>query len=57
MAYVQGRDYVVPKDISPLLLDTLAHRLVLKPGAENEGVTAVKILTEIVRSVREPRIS
>ena len=57
MAYVQGRDYVVPKDISQLAIDTLAHRLILRPGAESEGVTARKILDGIIRSVHEPKIS
>ena len=56
-AYLQGRDYVVPNDILPLFADTLAHRLVLRPGAENENKTAVKILNEIVSSVKALKIS
>ena len=57
MAYVQGRDYVVPKDISPLFADTLAHRLILRPGVENENITVAKILADILRSVQPPRIN
>ena len=57
MAYVQGRDYVTPKDIAPLVADTLAHRLILRPGAENENITPGRILEGIMRSVHEPRIS
>jgi len=57
MAYVQGRDYVVPKDITPLVIDTLAHRLILRPGAENENITTAKILEGIMRTIHEPRIS
>ena len=57
MAYLQARDYAVPKDISPLIVDTLAHRLILRPGAENEGVTALSILEGILKSVQAPRIS
>ena len=56
MAYLQGRDYVVPKDIAPLLTDTLSHRLILRPGAEHDGITTGKILDKIVSSVRMPRI-
>jgi len=56
MAYLQGRDYVVPKDITPLLVDTLAHRLILRPGAENENITTSKILDSIQKSVHVPRI-
>ena len=55
-AYLQGRDYVVPGDISPLFVDALAHRLVLRPGAENENLTAEKILGKVLKSVQAPRI-
>jgi MoxR-like ATPase len=56
MAYLQGRDYVVPKDVAPLFTDALAHRLILRPGAENEGITAVRILDNIFSSVYAPKI-
>ena len=56
MAYLQGRDYVVPLDISSLFIDTLAHRLMLQPGAESENITAVGILHGILDSVYQPRI-
>ena len=56
MAFLQGRDYVVPKDIFPLVVDTLSHRLILRPGAENENITTVKILDGIMSSVHAPRI-
>jgi len=56
-AYLQGRDYVVPNDIAPLFVDTLAHRLILRPGADNENITATKILDSIINHVQAPRIS
>ena len=55
-AYLQGRDYVVPGDIAPLFIDTLAHRLVLRPGAENENITARKILDKVIKAVQAPRV-
>jgi MoxR-like ATPase len=57
MAYLQGRDYVIPKDIAPLFTDTLSHRLILRPGADNEGITAAKILDSVFNSVTAPRIA
>jgi MoxR-like ATPase len=57
MAYLQGRDYVIPNDIAPLFVETLAHRLVLRPGAENENVTTTKILEGIMNHTNAPRIS
>ena len=56
-AYLQGRDYVLPNDILPLFVDTLAHRLVLRPGAENENISAAKILGDILNSVKALKIS
>ena len=56
-AYLQGRDYVLPNDIVPLFTDTLAHRLVLRPGAENENISAVKILNDILNSVKTVKIN
>jgi len=57
MAFLQGRDYVLPKDIKPLFIDTVAHRLILRPGLENENTTAESILEEILKSVEAPGIS
>ena len=57
LAYMQGRDYVVPKDIAHVVEDTLSHRLVLRPGAENENITTSKILSEIVGKVTAPKIT
>ena len=57
IAYAQGRDYVVPNDIYPILTETLAHRLILRPGAENENITSSKILNSIIKSIAAPRIA
>ena len=57
IAFLQGRDYVVPKDVAPIFVCTLAHRLILRPGAENDGVTAEGILTRIFNSIHAPRIA
>ena len=55
-AYLQGRDYVIPSDITPLLKDVLAHRIILRPGAESENVTAETVLQKIVETVPLPRV-
>jgi len=56
MAFLQGRDYVLPKDIKPLFFDTLAHRLIMRPGIENDNTTAESILDEILKTVTAPGI-
>ena len=56
LAYLQGRDFVIPNDIEPLFADAISHRLILRPGAEHENITASEILGTILRSTRVPRI-
>jgi MoxR-like ATPase len=55
-AYLQGRDFVIPKDITPILSDAVSHRLILRPGAEQERITATKVLDDIQHSIKEPKI-
>lgn len=55
-AYVQGRDYVVPKDIQAVFTGTVAHRLLLSPESEAKGVSAEAVLEEILKRIPAPRI-
>ncbi len=54
-AALDGRDYVIPDDIKTLSLPTLRHRVVLAPGAEIEGLTADRVIRQIVDQVAAPR--
>lgn len=56
VAYVQGRDYVTPKDIQAVFLPTVSHRLLLAPEAQTRGVDAGAALEEILKRVHAPRI-
>jgi MoxR-like ATPase len=53
-AALDGRDYVTPDDIKALTLPILAHRLILKPNAELRGLTASKIMSQILESEPVP---
>lgn len=53
-AYVHGRDYVVPDDISAVFCDVCAHRLLLSPKARLANQTADDILRDILDSVAAP---
>lgn len=55
-AYLQGRDYVVPGDIMPLVHDVIAHRLVLRAGAESGKFNVQGLLGDILKRVPAPRI-
>jgi MoxR-like ATPase len=55
LAAIDGRSYVVPDDVKDAALPVLRHRLVLKPEAELEGVTADQTVRDIIRSVEIPQ--
>lgn len=46
-ALVQGRDYVVPKDVQHIFPDVLVHRLILSPKAEPGSQLAAAILQAV----------
>jgi len=54
LAYLRGRDYVVPDDVTDLVLDVLRHRLVLSYEALSDDVTADAVLTGIQHAVKVP---
>ncbi|WP_305785431.1 AAA family ATPase [Symbioplanes lichenis] len=54
LAYLRGREYVVPEDIDDLALDVLRHRLVLSYEALGDDVSPDTILQKIVANVAAP---
>ena len=55
VAFLRGRDYVVPDDVQSLWRDAVAHRLLLAPWAE-ETIGAVDIADAALHGVEPPRI-
>jgi MoxR-like ATPase len=55
LAAIDGRSYIVPDDVKEAALPVLRHRLVLKPEADLEGITADEALQDVIRSVEVPR--
>lgn len=54
-AVLHGRDFVIPDDVKDLTIPTLRHRVILAPGAEIEGLNAVRALQQIIDRVPAPR--
>jgi MoxR-like ATPase len=54
-AAMLGRDYVIPEDVRKLTIQTLNHRLILKPEAELEGLSVERVVTKILGEVDCPR--
>ena len=53
-AAIQGRDFVLPDDIKALIIPTLAHRVILGPGARLRDLDSQQILEEILSGVPVP---
>ncbi len=54
LAFVRGRDYVLPQDVLDMALDVMRHRLVLSYEALAENVTADMLLKKILDRVPIP---
>jgi MoxR-like ATPase len=54
-AAMQGRAFVVPDDVKFLVRPVYRHRIILKPEAEIEGLTADTAMSRILAKVEVPR--
>ena len=55
VAFLRGRDYVVPEDVQTIWRDVIAHRLILAPGVEGT-VTGQAVAAAVLKAVEPPRI-
>ncbi|MHA1226144.1 MAG: AAA family ATPase [Candidatus Hodarchaeales archaeon] len=53
-AAIHGRDYVIPDDVLLMIPHVVHHRLILKPEAELEGITQLRISEDIRDSITVP---
>lgn len=51
LAYLEGRDYVLPEDIKELAPDIMNHRILLNYEAEADNVRTISIIDSILRKV------
>jgi MoxR-like ATPase len=56
LAFLRGRDYVLPYDVSELAADVLRHRVVLSYEALADDVSADDIIARVLRAVPEPEV-
>jgi MoxR-like ATPase len=54
LAYLRGRDYLLPQDVTDVAPDVLRHRLVLSYEALANGVTADEIVQRVLDHVPAP---
>jgi MoxR-like ATPase len=53
-AILKERTYVIPEDVQNVFVDVCAHRVILRPQAKIEGVTAQKLLEDILSRIEPP---
>jgi MoxR-like ATPase len=54
LAYLRGRDYVLPEDLTDLVPDVLRHRLVLSYEALTENMTPDQIIRRLMAQIVPP---
>jgi MoxR-like ATPase len=54
LAFVRGRDYVLPQDVLDMALDVMRHRLVLSYEALSDNITGDDILLKILDRIPLP---
>ena len=54
-AAAESRTFVTPDDVKSVAAPVLAHRLIVSPEAQIQGVTSSHVLAEIIDSVPVPR--
>jgi len=54
LAYLRGRDYVLPDDVKEMAPLVLGHRILLRPEARLRGLTPADLLARILQEVPVP---
>ena len=55
IALMRGRLFITPDDVKEMALPVLRHRILLRPEAEIEGVSADRVLKSLIESIEVPR--
>ena len=55
LAVLRNRDFVTPDDIKDMVKPVLAHRLILRPEYEIEGLKMEEVIDDIVKQCEIPR--
>jgi MoxR-like ATPase len=53
-ALLEGRDFVTPDDVKELAIFTLAHRVIVSPGAKVKGMTQADVVAACISRVPVP---
>jgi len=56
LAFINGRDFVIPDDVKALLVPALSHRLRMSAEAEMDNVTAESVINRVATEVPVPKM-
>ena len=56
LAFLRGRDYALPHDVTDLALDVLRHRIVLSYEALADNVSADTVLSSVIATIPVPDV-
>lgn len=54
IAYLSGRNYVLPNDVEEIFPDVAMHRIRLASKGKLNNLTAVDVINEVLKSVKKP---
>jgi MoxR-like ATPase len=57
VAFLHGRDYVIPDDVAFIFFDVATHRVVVSAKAKISGATTKEILAGILAKVPAPKLT
>src|SRR5882757_178813 len=55
LAFLRGRDYVLPEDVVDVAADVLRHRVVLSYEALSDGVSADDLVRQVLKAIPAPQ--
>lgn len=56
MAFLKGREFVLPDDIADIFCDVTAHRVLLSSKSRMDNLSPIKIMQDILDSVTKPNL-
>jgi MoxR-like ATPase len=54
-AMLAGRDFITPDDVKDMSVPVLAHRLILRPEFEIEGLSVEEVVQQVLHQIPVPR--
>ncbi len=54
LAFVRGRTYVIPQDVTDLVHDVMRHRIIPSYEALSDGVTTDDIIQKVMQAIPAP---